>query len=30
MAGAMLEKITGKAYEQLMTEEIFKPLWNHA
>jgi CubicO group peptidase (beta-lactamase class C family) len=26
MAGAMLEKITGKAYEQLMTEEIFKPL----
>jgi CubicO group peptidase (beta-lactamase class C family) len=26
MAGAMLEKITGKAYEQLMTEEIFEPL----
>ena len=29
MAGAMLEKITGKAYEQLMTEEIFKPLGLH-
>jgi len=29
MAGAMLEKITGKAYEQLMTEEIFKPLALH-
>jgi len=26
MAGAMLEKITGKTYEQLMTEEIFEPL----
>ena len=26
MAGAMLEKVTGKAYEQLMAEEIFKPL----
>ena len=26
MAGAMLEKITGKPYEQVMTEEIFKPL----
>jgi CubicO group peptidase (beta-lactamase class C family) len=26
MAGAMLEKITGNAYEQLMTEEIFQPL----
>lgn len=26
MTGAMLEKITGKAYEQLMTEEIFEPL----
>jgi CubicO group peptidase (beta-lactamase class C family) len=29
MAGAMLEKITGKAYEQLMAEEIFKPLALH-
>jgi len=29
MAGAMLEKITGKSYEQLMTEEIFKPLELH-
>ena len=29
MAGAMLEKITGKPYEQLMTEEIFKPLALH-
>jgi CubicO group peptidase (beta-lactamase class C family) len=29
MAGAMLEKITGKAYEQLVTEEIFKPLALH-
>ncbi len=29
MAGAVLEKITGKAYEQLMTEEIFKPLALH-
>jgi CubicO group peptidase (beta-lactamase class C family) len=29
MAGAMLEKITGKPYEQLMTEEIFKPLELH-
>ncbi len=26
MAGGMLETITGKAYEQLMTEEIFEPL----
>jgi CubicO group peptidase (beta-lactamase class C family) len=26
MAGAMLEKVTGKAYEKLMAEEIFKPL----
>ena len=26
MAGAMLEKVTGKAYEQLMVEQIFKPL----
>jgi CubicO group peptidase (beta-lactamase class C family) len=29
MAGAMLEKITGKAYELLMAEEIFKPLALH-
>ena len=29
MAGAMLEKIAGKAYELLMTEEIFKPLGLH-
>jgi CubicO group peptidase (beta-lactamase class C family) len=29
MAGAMLEKITGKTYEQLMAEEIFKPLALH-
>jgi len=29
MAGAMLEKITGTAYEQLMTEEIFEPLALH-
>jgi CubicO group peptidase (beta-lactamase class C family) len=29
MAGAMLEKLTGKAYEQLMAEEIFKPLALH-
>jgi len=29
MAGAMLEKITGRDYEQLMAEEIFKPLGLH-
>jgi len=29
MAGAMLEKIAGKAYEQLMIEEIFKPMELH-
>jgi len=29
MAGATLEMITGKSYEQLMTEEIFKPLGLH-
>jgi CubicO group peptidase (beta-lactamase class C family) len=29
MAGAMLEKTTGRPYEQLMTEEIFKPLELH-
>ena len=29
MAGAMLEKVTGKSYEQLMLEEVFKPLRLH-
>jgi len=29
MAGAMLEKMAGKSYEQLMIEEIFKPLGLH-
>ena len=29
MAGAMLEKVTGKSYEQLMLKEIFKPLGLH-
>ena len=29
MAGAMLEKIAGKSYEQLMIEKIFKPLELH-
>jgi CubicO group peptidase (beta-lactamase class C family) len=29
IAGAILEKITGRSYEQLMTEEIFKPLGIH-
>ena len=29
MAGAMLEKIAGKSYEQLMIEEIFNPLELH-
>ena len=29
MAGAMLEKIAGKSYEQLMIEKIFKPLGLH-
>jgi len=29
MAGAMLEKITGKAYEKLMTEEIFDSMTLH-
>jgi CubicO group peptidase (beta-lactamase class C family) len=29
MAGAMLEKIAGKSYEQLMLDEIFKPLGLH-
>ena len=26
MAGAMIEKIAGKSYEQLMSQEVFKPL----
>ncbi len=29
MAGAMLEEISGKSYEQLMLDEIFKPLGLH-
>jgi CubicO group peptidase (beta-lactamase class C family) len=29
MAGAMIEKITGKTYEHLMIEEIFNPLGLH-
>ena len=29
MAGAMLEKIMGKPFEQLMTEELFNPLGLH-